>query len=119
MFQKKDYVFGAILIYLFLIMMVFMLEEKEIIEGPCGWANPCVRFCCRDSSACKEKYIRQNFNKSFLEAYDDENENDTEKYRILIGKPLCTLETITVNDEWSFDLVRVETRLASLNESLK
>lgn len=113
MVQKRDYVFGAILIYLFLIMMIFVLVEEQNIDLPCQWNKPCVRFCCKDSSACKEKYIRENFNASLLNRHGDENFfNETEEYKILIGKPTCNLRTVTVNDsdEWHFDRVSLENR---------
>lgn len=114
MVQKKDFVFGAILIYLILILMIFVLEEKKSFEYPCQYNKPCVRFCCSDSSACKEKYIRENFNVSLLNHHRNEAiYNETEEFKILIGKPMCSLRTITVNDsdEWNFDSVSLANRI--------
>lgn len=108
MFQKKDVVFGFILTYLFLIMLYFVFEEKEKIDYPCSWGKPCVRFCCDDSSACEEKYIRENFNESFFEI-DEDYRNETEPFRILTGQPKCSHKLIDSNDsdvEWEFSYVR-------------
>jgi hypothetical protein len=108
MFQKKDVVFAFILIYLFLVMLFFVVEEKDHkIDYPCGWSKPCLRFCCQDTSTCKEKYIRETFNQSLLEI-DEDFRNETEPFSILLGKPKCLLKLIRANDsdyDWEFSYV--------------
>lgn len=116
MFQKKDYVFGAILLYLFLLMMVFVVKKEESICY-CNWDMPCIRFCCEFLS-CGEEKIRKHFNESLLDHndygnYDDENEDekktDAVNYKIIMGRPTCSLRTIPLygSNKWSFTYVRV------------
>jgi hypothetical protein len=96
MLEKKDYVVGAIVFYVFLVMLFFMVQDKHSIETPCAYDQPCVRFCCKDSSACKEKHIRENFNASLLTVQSEANE--TKDFIILLGQPKCSLKTIPEND---------------------
>lgn len=106
MLEKKDYVSGTIIIYVFLIMLFLLLQEKHKIENPCDYNQPCVRFCCADSGACKEKYIRESFNESLLHRYTfDEETNETSEFFILNGKPKCSMIQIPANDTshiWRF-----------------
>jgi hypothetical protein len=99
MLKKKDYVFGAIAVYVFLIMLFFILQEKHSIDVPCTVTQPCVRFCCKNVSNCKENYIRDNFNQSLLTDWmTEERKNETKEFLILHGKPKCSLISIPEND---------------------
>lgn len=108
MIDRKDCVIGAVVSYVFLVMLFFMVQEKTNIETPCSYDQPCVRFCCKDSSACKEKHIRENFNSSILKVYEDSDTNETKEFFILHGAPTCSLKLIPENDttqEWNFRYV--------------
>jgi hypothetical protein len=106
MLEKRDWVAGTVIAYVFLVFLYFLLQERLLIDEPCSFDKPCVRFCCIDQSACKDKYIRESFNGSLLSRYRDENE--TIDYFILHGKPRCNMKMILKNDTnnyWSFSSV--------------
>jgi hypothetical protein len=108
MLARKDYVIGITVSYVFLVMLYFVFQEKVSIETPCDYDQPCVRFCCKESSACKEKHIRENFNESILEVFDFYDSNETKPFFILHGKPKCSMKMIPESDtsqEWSFSYV--------------
>lgn len=105
--NKKDCVVAVLVLYAFLLFMYFMVHDSQNIEKPCRWHEPCVRFCCIDRSSCKDSFIRDHFDSSLLKRfyYDDDN-NDTVNYVILHGRPRCSLESVTVN--WQFSYVRFD-----------
>lgn len=95
MFQKKDYVFVAIIVYLFLVMMVFVTMEKDHIVVPdCTTAKPCIRFCCKD---CKDSFIRESFNVTAVSAPTGVRSN-LQNYEILPKPLMCKTEPITENN---------------------
>lgn len=118
MFVKKDYVLGAIVSYVFLVMLFLLVQENHSIENPCEYDQPCVRFCCIDQSACKEKHIRENFNESDLEVVNYSDSNETLEFIILQGKPKCSMKMIPKNDttqKWRFGYVSWHTDKDQLN----
>jgi hypothetical protein len=117
MLRKKDFVFGSVVIYILLIMLMLLVEEKEHFHLPCSYYQPCVRFCCNNQSSCKENYIRENFNSSLVPVYrydgDEKNEtSEEEKVEFIIfqGHPKCLSKMISANDKeekWKFDEVKL------------
>lgn len=111
MLEKKDYVLAATVTYVVLVMLYFIVQDKYSIDAPCSWKNPCLRFCCLNSSLCKETFIRESFNQSLVTEYmtDENDRNETAEYLILYGRPKCSLIRITENDptqKWSVYYVR-------------
>lgn len=108
MFERKDCVVGAIISYGFLVMLFAIVHDKHKIDEPCNVDQPCVRFCCENSTNCKEKNIRENFNESSLKIYKFSNE--TKEFFILHGKPKCSMKLISEYDEsqeWKFEYVSI------------
>ena len=91
-FRKKNCVIGSILIYIALIVLLILLQDRQTVITRC-YDEPCVRFCCKDEEFCNEKFIRKNFNLSVLD-----NSIDTMDYKILFGKPICNLNKDPAND---------------------
>lgn len=106
MLQKKDYVAGTIIVYIFSVMLFLLLQQKSTVRTPCDMDQPCVRFCCEDKGLCKEKNIRESFNASLLDYYGID-ENVTREFVILHGKPKCSMITIPENSstQWHFSYV--------------
>lgn len=109
-FKKKDCVIGSIFIYVFLILLLIMLQDRHSVTTPCSYYKPCVRFCCFDKEFCNEKFIRENFNSSVLSLdLTEEHLNDTLDYKVLYGSPRCKLKEVPASDfnkSWSFIYVR-------------
>ena len=117
-FQARDYVVCSILVYVVLIVLSTILQDKHAasnhvstpFSSPCFYNRSCVRFCCFDKELCKKNVIRKNFNSSIL-PFDlsEEYLNDTMDYKIVLGSPLCRLNEVAASDfnkSWSFAHVR-------------
>lgn len=105
MFQKKDYIYGVSLVYLFLIMLFYTFEDGDRFNvSMCHGNELCVRFCCSDADAdCHESFLKGNF-KPHLDPYISQPDS-----LIQFGPPRCSLRKAT-NDsgavKWSFTRVR-------------
>lgn len=121
MFEKRHYVIGVIVSYVFLFMMFFVVsKEKQIFYSICHWDSPCYRFCCKNSRTCNESFIRENFNASYMRDYEyDYNDisNDEKMltdYTILFGTTKCSSQRLFANSsgvEWGFTVVKEEESL--------
>lgn len=99
MIQKKYCVVVAAIVYVALIFLYFKKANVKS-EEPCesiGFLTICIRFCCQNKINCNENFVRDNFNKShlpqYLFDYDFEDSNKTEDYKVLLGKPHCSLRS--------------------------
>lgn len=103
MIEKKYFVIGAIVSYVFLTVWFLTVYEKQFIE-PCLKNQTCVRFCCNDKSFCEESYVRKNFNANLLTYYPKEDK----ELIILHGKPKCSVIKVAEEEGtrlWSLGLV--------------
>lgn len=92
MWLSKKYCFISLIVaYGFLIMLFFVLRKEEIIETPCSWRHPCVRFCCANTTLCKDDFIRKNFKANFSEYSDDDDDEKPDSFIVLHGTPKCKL----------------------------
>lgn len=96
MFNKRNCVIGAVVIYSVLIISFFMCYDIENqLEHSCSHDNACVQFCCKNESTCNEKFIRQTFNGSNLPTKFDEEHNEvTIDFKVLLSRPDCLMEII-------------------------
>lgn len=116
MFEKRHYVIGVIVSYVFLFMLFFVVKKEErSLHSICHWSSPCFRFCGKNSRTCNESFIRENFNESYKSEYGyDYNDGSDEKnlitkYTILFGTPKCSSQHLLANnpgDEWAFKMVK-------------
>lgn len=116
MYQKRDYVIGSIVIYVFLFVLLIMIEMRQTdqINISCHPDDPCVRFCCYDKELCKEKFIRENFNSSMFTKYNKEGKHENVEFKILIGRPKCSLKKVLAENKdqaWTFTSVRMSCNL--------
>lgn len=102
----------ALVCYPILIFFCLKFYKEEYTENMCYFARPCVRFCCKIEEECTNSYIKENFNSSEVVQYefisfDDsyEDNNDTEKFQIYIGKPKCFLSKSIETKDWKFSSV--------------
>jgi hypothetical protein len=102
MFQRRDFVICFTAAFSMLVMMIWYLEKKNMIESPYDWDEPKVRFCCKNFTACSEENIRATFIESSFQWY--RNPKEEFSFRILQGRPTCSsLKPIT--DEFKFTTV--------------
>ena len=106
MVKRRDFLICGVFTYIILIILFFVLMEKPVSRQVCNYHNLCVRFCCNDTSTCKDIFIRKNFNSSILTTLGNDNETNTEpEYKILYGQPSCSLEFIGSEKNWDFHSV--------------
>lgn len=108
-FRQKDFVIYSVFVYILLLLLVFLLRDKQSFKDVCYGRYGCVRFCCHDIDNCNEKFIKEHFNASLLpppymyvSAEDQKTRTD---YRILYGSPTCNLELNPPGMSWEFTMV--------------
>lgn len=109
MFEKKYFVIGAAVAYMFLITLFFMVKEGRFDKESykfgtvcnSNYDSFCLRFCCYEDATCDDKFIRENFNKNI--SHNGESQDIEKDFKILYGAPNCDL--IEITDEWEFDYV--------------
>jgi hypothetical protein len=114
MISKKDCIIGVITAYVFLIMLYFLLQKQENIKTPCGWEEPCVRFCCNDTRMCKDSFIRKNFQGNFT---DVDETNSTVDFIVLHGAPTCKLNDYGTGER-SFVHVSLSSKITFYHNSI-
>lgn len=97
---QKHFRIAFAVIYGFLVMFAFVIEEKKSVEEPCGEENNCQRFCCVNSTLCRENTIRESLDKSKF------SDSEAKDLKILFGKPTCSLRPIKDTEKWHLISVR-------------
>lgn len=69
--------------------------------------QPCVRFCCDNCTLCNIGFINDNFNKSLIPVYDEDDWNISQPLKTFYGEPKCSksingLVEFEKNKEWIF-----------------
>lgn len=103
MFQKRESVITAIFIYIILMLVYVVVDEKPRYSEVCNDSD-CARFCCKDAVTCNEKFIRNNFNGS-----EFPNPLANEEFKILFGYPTaCSLVSADITGDIKFSPVRLK-----------
>jgi hypothetical protein len=87
MFSKKYYIIGVIACY-GLVLLLFSLSKEEETNRDSDYSedHPQIRFCCDNTTLCKDDFIRENFKAEF---YASRNRNSSVAFLILHGSPTC------------------------------
>lgn len=97
--SRKDWTIAITVAYLFLIFLFVVVKDDQGIKQ-CDLYDPCVSFCCQNSSSCSEDSIRKSFNASAHPLIFD-----SEPFAILRGRPKCSLEAVAKDHVWKFEYV--------------
>lgn len=111
MIEKKYFVIGAVISYIFLTVLFKSVQDSHITKN-CLRGRTCVRFCCHDESYCEKSFIRQNFNESYLTKFPDE-----ENIMIVHDKPKCSMVKVGEEDGkrlWSFGFVSMFLKIQAI-----
>lgn len=83
-------------------MFVLYELKEDLIETECYSEMLCLKFCCKNSSFCKETIIRESMNQSMSHRFDAE----FVELKALYGKPTCSsLSALTVDEDWTIGWV--------------
>lgn len=102
--STNDFVIFFCAAYGMLGMVMFYLEVEGVIEPPCDYKSPCMRFCCNNMTLCREDNIRATFNTSLLERYGYKLVNSI-NFLVLLGRPTCDQLEKLPNDNYYFTSV--------------
>lgn len=100
---KKDILIGLAIGYGFLVMFIVFEIKENPMKASCDWENPCLRFCCKNKTLCKETKIRETINKTAIEHFD------TKDFTILLGPPRCSsMRPLKDTEKWRLNQVRFD-----------